>query len=69
MPLVYDPVIKNGLYEVSLQGITKRYRAVDVAEAKWKLSRFLKTAHNPANIACKVIEKTLRQSDMRKQAS
>lgn len=41
MTLVYAPVIKNGLFEISWtkdngQTYTKRYRGVDALEAKYK---------------------------------
>jgi hypothetical protein len=38
---VYNPVLQNGLFEVTGWGQRKRYRAADVAGAKYKfLERF-----------------------------
>lgn len=37
---VYDPVYRNGLWEVTFRGCTKRYRAVSAEEAKVKILAF-----------------------------
>ena len=39
--LRFNPVVQNGLFQVTLGAVTKKYRAVDSAEAKWKLCRFV----------------------------
>ena len=62
----YNPVVRNGLFQVSLGGVVRRYRAVDETEAKYKLARFIGINGNqfyPTEMDVVVIEPTICESD------
>lgn len=58
---VYNPVVKNGLFEVSVYGTTKKYRAIDAAEAKFKLQKFIGIFGLWRVIKSKQLEPTIRK--------
>jgi len=62
----FDPVVKNGLFEVSYRQTVRRFRAVDSAQAKWKLIQRIKGGVvTPGMVGSKVIEPTLRRSGVK----
>lgn len=42
MTLTYDPVVKNGSFEITFGNTTKVYRAINSQEARIKFAKFLK---------------------------
>ncbi len=58
--LVFAPVVRKGLYEVSFGRRAKRFRAVDSAEAKFKFAKHFSVAFAPSYFAAVAVEKTIR---------
>ena len=46
--LVFDPIIKNGSFQITFGDITKVYRAINSADARCKFAKFLKYSGTPA---------------------
>jgi hypothetical protein len=60
--LIYNPVVRNGLFETTAYGLTQRVRACDASEAKFKHAAKLGLPYKPSEIGCKVIEPTKRRN-------
>lgn len=62
---VFNPVVRNGLFEVSGFGVVKAFRAVDAAEAKFKFARFVAREFEDVAREAKVrvVEPTRRAKD------
>lgn len=62
--LKHNPVVRNGLFRVTLGDCIKKYRAVDEAEAKHKFLTHLGMVdlpYYPAELNIEVIEPTIRE--------
>ena len=44
MTLTYDPIIKNGSFQITFGDTTKVYRAMNSEDARKKFAKFLKTS-------------------------
>lgn len=63
--LVYDPMIRQGLYRVTLNDVTKQYRADGAFHAVCKLCKFLNVSKNQSvNAKVTEIECEIRASDL-----
>lgn len=61
MPLIYNPVVKKGLFRVTSGKRVKSYRAVDKAEARWKFQQRFMTRPSVL-LQCDVLEPTIREN-------
>lgn len=62
--LEYNPIVKMGLFEITDGINTKRYRAVDPAQAIWKFcQRFNDGRFEPTKCEINIIEKPIREKD------
>jgi hypothetical protein len=65
---VYDPLVKKGTYELTHANKTKKFKAVDTANAKWKMGKHLGVDYTKIdNDSVKEIEPPVRKSNLKKE--
>jgi len=59
--MTYNPVVRNGRFEVSNGTTTKTYSAVDEAQAKFKFCKGAGIAFKPGQLSARTVLATRRQ--------